>query len=119
MALRSDVEALRDGAVAGLAAAHDHFVYTTKVWRIVDVEVRRRGRRIVLRNNVTGKRLTQLDLLAVGQSSIYEYLPKATIQQFVSLTESFLTDLVRLWLTAYPAHLKGQVDVATVVSAPD
>jgi hypothetical protein len=47
MSLRTDVESLRHATVAGLAAAHDHFVYTKKLWRIVDVEVRRRGRKIV------------------------------------------------------------------------
>ena len=41
MSLRSDVEVLRDETVVALAAAHDHFVYTKKIWRIVDVEVRR------------------------------------------------------------------------------
>lgn len=119
MSLKSDVEALGDVTVAGLAAAHDHFVYTKKLWRIVDVEVRRRGRKIVLSNTVTGTRLTELDLLPVAQASVNDYLPSATVQQFVSLTETFLTDLVRLWLTAFPAHLKGQVDVQTVVAAPD
>ncbi|HSZ56673.1 MAG TPA: hypothetical protein VK797_13480 [Tepidisphaeraceae bacterium] len=113
------MESLRDATVAGLTAAHDHFVYTKKVWRIVDVEVRRRGRKIVLSNTVTGTRLTETDLLPVAHASVNDYLPSATIQQFASLTETFLTDLVRLWLTAYPMHLKGQVDVQTIVAAPD
>lgn len=119
MSLKKDVESLRDATVAGLAAAHDHFVYTKKVWRIVDVEVRRRGRKIVLNNTVTGTRLTEVDVLRVAHASVNEYLPSATIQQIVSLTEIFLTDLVRLWLTAYLMHLKGQIDVQAVVAAPD
>jgi hypothetical protein len=113
------VESLRDATVAALAAAHNHFVYTKKLWRFVDVEVRRHGRRIVLSNTVTGSRVTERDLLPIAQTSVNDYLPSATVQQFASLTESFLTDLVRLWLTAHPMHLKGQVDVQTVVAAPD
>ena len=95
MSLRSDVEALRDSTVAGLAAAHDHFAYTKKLWRLIDVEIRRRGRKIVLSNTVTGSRVTERDLLPVAQASVNGYLPSATIQQFASLTETFLTDLVR------------------------
>lgn len=119
MPLKTDVETLRDATLAGLAAAHDHFVYTKKVWRIVDVEVRRRGRKILLRNSVTSTRLNEGDLLRVAHSSVNDYLPLAAVQQFVSLTETFLTDLVRMWLTEYPAHLKGQVDVQTIVAAKD
>lgn len=119
MPLRSEIRALRDDTVAALAAAHNHFAYTKKLWRIAGVEVRRHGRRIVLSNPVTGSRLTEADLVAVAQASAGNYLPSAAIQQFVSLTEAFLTDLVRLWLSAFPAHLKGQVDVREIVAAPD
>ncbi len=58
--------------------------FTKKVWRIVDVEVRRRGRKIVLSNTVTGSRLTEQDLLPVARASVNGYLPSATIQQFYS-----------------------------------
>jgi hypothetical protein len=119
MSLRTDVEMLRDATTAALTAAHDHFVYTKKIWRIVDIEVRRRGRRIRLDNKVTGSVVNEQDLLRVAQTSANDYLPSATIQQFASLAETFLTDLVRLWLTAHPAHLKGQVDVQTIVAASD
>jgi hypothetical protein len=119
MALRADVEALRDATIAALSAAHDHFVYTKKVWRIVDIEIRRRGKRIRLDNKVTGSVITERELLRVAQMSANDYLPAATIQQFASLTEAFLGDLVRLWLRAHPAHLKGQLDVQMIVAAPD
>jgi hypothetical protein len=119
MTLKSDVEILRDVTVADLAASHDHFTYTKKLWRIVDVEVRRRGRKIMLQNTVTGSRLTEQELLSFAQTSVNDYLPSATIQRFVSLTETFLTDLVRLWLTAHPSHLKGQVDVQAIIAAHD
>lgn len=119
MSLRSAVESLRDTTIAALTAAHNHFVYTKKIWRVVDIEVRRRGRKIRLDNKVTGSVVNERDLLAVAQTAANDYLPSATVQQFVSLTESFLTDLVRLWLTEYPQHLKGQVDVQTIVAAPD
>ena len=119
MPLRADVEQLRDGTVAALAAAHDHYVYTKKIWRIVDIEVRRRGRRIRLENKETGTVITEHDLPRMAQTAANDYLPSATIQQFASLTETFLTELVRLWLTTHPAHLKGEVSVQTIVAAPD
>lgn len=119
MSLRSDIEALRDTTVTALTAAHDHFVYTKKIWRVVDIEVRRRGRKIRLDNKVTGSVVNEQDLLAVAHTAANDYLPAATVQQFASLAETFLTDLVRLWLTAYPQHLKGQVDVQAIVAAPD
>lgn len=119
MSLRSDVEVLRDETVVALAAAHDHFVYTKKIWRIVDVEVRRRGRRIRLENKQTGSTITERDLPRVAQTAVNDYLPAATVQQFASLTETLLTDLVRLWLTAHPAHLKGDVPVQAIIAAPD
>jgi len=120
MSLKSEIETLRDTTASGLSAAHDHFVYTKKLWRIIDIEIRRRGRKIILDNKVTGSRLTERDLLPVAQASVNDYLPSATIQQMVSLTETFLTDLVRLWVTAYPFHLKGQsVEIQTIVAAPD
>lgn len=119
MSLRTEVEKLRDETVQALTAAHDHFVYTKKIWRIVDIEVRRRGRRIRLDNKVTGSIVNEQDLLRVAQTSANDYLPSATIQQFASLTETFLTELVRFWLTAYPQHLKGQVDVQTIIAAAD
>jgi hypothetical protein len=119
MALKSDIQNLGDSTIMALAAAHDHLVYTKKIWRIFDVEVRRRGRKIVLDNKITHSRMTEQELLPVAQASVSDYLPKAAIQQFASLSETFLTDLIRLWLTEYPQHLKGQVDVQTIVAAPD
>jgi hypothetical protein len=119
MPLRGDLERVRDESVIALAAAHDHFVYTKKIWRIVDIEVRRRGRRIRLENKETRTTITELDLPRVAQTAANDYLPAATLQQFASLAETFLTDLVRLWVTAYPAHLKGDVPVQVIVAAPD
>lgn len=119
MSLRSIIETLREETVAGLGAAHDHFMYSKKLWRIVGADVRRRGRRIILNNNVTGSRVTERELVPIAEASVNEYLPSATIQQFASLTEIFLIDFVRHWLSAYPMHLKGQVDAQTIVAAPD
>jgi hypothetical protein len=118
MGLQSDIENLRDSSIAGLEAAHDYFIYTKKLWRVVDLEVRR-GRKIVLSNTITGSRVSDQDLLPIAQASVNDYLPSATIQLFISLTETFLTELVQRWLTAYLAHLKGQVDVQVIVAAKD
>jgi hypothetical protein len=44
----------------------------------------------------------------------------STFQHFVSLFEDFFFELMRHWLTAYPASLsKKQIEIGTVLSAPD
>ena len=119
MSLRNDIETLRDGTLAALAAAHDHFTYTKQIWKILAFDVRRRGRHVRLNNKITGTVLDERDLPSVAQTAANDYLPTAAVQQFASLTETFLVDLVRLWLTAHPAHLTGQVDVRAIIAAPD
>jgi hypothetical protein len=47
-------------------------------------------------------------------------LAEATFQQFIAIFESFLFDLLRVWLTAYPQNLFGRkLDVRVVVEASD
>jgi hypothetical protein len=51
------------------------------------------------------------------------YLAEAVFQHFVSLFEDFLFELLRLWLSAYPAGIpntdKKSVDLATIIDAAD
>jgi len=121
MSLRSDVLALRDEAAANLTGAHDHLAYSQGLW--LDLLARRGGKyhrgRVVLSNPVTGQAVLGNELRSVVTESVELNLPSAAIQQFTSITEAFLADLVRLWLTAYPSHLKGKVDIKDIVVAHD
>ncbi len=47
-------------------------------------------------------------------------MAEATFQQFVSIFETYLVDLLRLWLTAHPESLGGKkIDFRAVLDAPD
>lgn len=49
-----------------------------------------------------------------------QQLAEATFQQFISIFENFLFDLLRHWLLAYPRSLSGKkVDFEAVLDAPD
>jgi hypothetical protein len=72
-----------------------------------------------LENKETRTTITELDLPRVAQTAANDYLPAATLQQFASLAETFLTELMRLWVTSHPTHLKGEVPVQLIVAAPD
>ena len=48
------------------------------------------------------------------------YLTTYTFQDFVSIFEAFVFDLLRLWLTAYPGSLsKKLLEFGTVLNAPN
>ena len=120
MSLRSDVDAARAAAIEGLTAAHDHFTYSRRLWRQLLADARLEpATTVVLNNPTTGSRVAQQDLLPVVAASLEDYLPSAAVGQFVSTTEAFLSDVVRLWVIAYPFHFRTPVDVQTIVSAPD
>ncbi len=86
---------LRHDTVSALAAAHDHFIYSKKLWHIAEADVRFHVRRVVLNSNVTGSRVKEQDLSKIANDSVNKYLPSATIQHLVSLTETFLSALPR------------------------
>lgn len=119
MSLRSDVERLRDESLAALVETHDYLVYSQRLWRRLGIETTRHRRRLSVYNRATGSKLTEADLPSLVDASVRKHLPIATIQQFTSITEAFLADLVRLWVTAYPFHLRGQLDVPSILKAPD
>lgn len=120
MVLRDQVDALRSQALAGLAAAHDHLSFSQSLWANRLAATRYGGRTThVTLNVVTGSQLDDETVGPFAAAAINAYLPSAAVQQFVSLTEVFLGDLVRLWVTAHPFHLRGQIDVQTVVAAAD
>ncbi len=69
---------------------------------------------------VTGTVTTQSELAARARGYVAKQLAEATFQQFVSLFEGFVFDLLRLWLTAYPRNLIGKkVDFKAVLDATD
>jgi hypothetical protein len=108
MALCTDIEQTRDGALQALNEAHDYFTYSKKVWRILQVGVQREGLRFSLRNPSTNSEVNEMDLIARAQRYTVLELPSATLQQFVSIFENYLLDVLRYWLVAYPDSLSSR-----------
>src|SRR5947209_6929566 len=105
MPLRHHIETSRDQALAALNDAHDYFTYTSRSWRLLESAVRRKAWAFTLRNRATNSTFTEVDLLARAQKYVAEDLTSATLQQFVSIFENFLLDVLRLWLRAFPKSL--------------
>ncbi len=119
MPLAADLQKLRDRAFGDLNAAHDYYTDTRIAWTIVDGEIEA-GRQIVIHNRTTGTLTTEADLARKARGYVREQLAEATFQQFVSIFETYLVDLLRLWLTAHPESLGGKkVDFRTVLEAAD
>jgi hypothetical protein len=119
MALAGDIQALRDRVLADLNAAHDYYADTKTAWDIVHQFIAA-GRTISIHNTATGTTTTQLDLAGKSRGYIAEQLAEATFQRFLSTFETFLLDLLRLWLAAHPQSLGGKtVGFQEVLDARD
>jgi hypothetical protein len=119
MALAGDIQVLRDRALADLIAAHDYYTDTKLGWDIVRRFIAA-GRSFSIQNKTTGTVTTQADLGGKSRGYVAEQLTEATFQQFVSIFENFLFDLLRLWLTAYPKSLGAKtIEFRKILDAPD
>ena len=119
MALSDDIRALKGRALANLIAAHDYYEDTKLAWTIVR-EYIAAGYSVANRNKTTGTITTQADLLVKVPDYVAKQLAEATFQQFISIFESYLFDLLRLWLQAYPQNIQGRkVEIKTVLESPD
>ena len=82
-----------------------------------------RGHRFGVRNRDTGTLVNASDLAALSRGYVAGYLSESVFQHFVSLFEDFVFELLRLWLSAYPAGIphkdKKPVELATIIDAPD
>jgi hypothetical protein len=119
MALADEIRALRDRAMHDLTSAHDYYTDTKIAWRLVQ-KVVQAGHTFKVRNLTTGTAATQNDIAAKSRAYVADQLTAATFQQFISIFEVFLFDLLRLWLSAYPQSLVGKtVEFKDVLDAPD
>src|SRR5438874_543796 len=108
MALRDEIEAARDRAIASLEDAHDYYTYTKGAWRILQLAVQRDGLKFSLHNRTTNSMVTEENLLGRAQRYVAQDLASATLQQFVSIFESFLSEVLRLWILAHPKSLSAR-----------
>ena len=119
MALVDDIRTLKERVLAELTAAHDYFESSKFGWNIVR-EVVKSGATFSIKNTATGTEITQAALAANAPRYVAEHLAQATFQQFVSVFENYILDLLRLWLAAYPRSMnKKQVEFEAILDAPD
>jgi hypothetical protein len=119
MALAEEIQSLRDRVLADLGTSHDYYTHTRLAWRLVD-NIIAAGHKFAVRNPATGTVTTETDLAVKLRVYVAKQLKEATFQQFISVFENFVFDLLRTWLTAYPQSLGGkQVQFKTVLDAPD
>ena len=119
MSLSDDIRLLRDRVLTDLGSAHDYHNETQVAWQIVD-RVVQGGQKLVIQNSTIGTVTRETDLVRKAVGYVAEELAEATFQQFMSIFESFLFDLLKLWLTAYPRNLiRKQVDFEEILDAPD
>ena len=119
MSLVTHLEQLRDRALTDLDAAHDYYSDTKIAWVIVARAIAA-GQTFSIRNRATNSVTTQAELAGKYRGYVRGQLAEATFQQFVSIFESYLVDLLRLWLTAYPNSLGGKtVNFRAVLEAAD
>jgi hypothetical protein len=120
VALRDEIEATRDRALTALNAAHDYFTFTVGAWRTLQYAVQEDGLTYSLRNRLTGSTASEQDLTARAQRYVAVELTSSTLQQFVSIFENFLLDVLRLWLLAHPKALSSrQLSGKDILALPD
>ena len=119
MALIDEITQLRDDSLSSLDASHNYYVHSMGAWRIVQQMVQQ-GRKVTIRNQATGNTVDGTELSGLSQGYVTGYLAAATFQDFVSLFERFVFDLLRAWLTEYSGSLSGkQLEFRTVLDSAD
>ena len=120
MGTADEIRSLRDRVMAELNLAHDYYTDTKTAWRIVH-RVVGSGYAGTSRNRATGTVTTLAEIAAKSRGYVAEQLIEATFQQFISVLETFVFDILRIWLMTYPASFSSnkKVDFADVLNAPD
>ncbi len=120
MSLKDAICTVRDAALSRLVDAHDYFEFTAEAWRVLQFQVDFRELVFTFRNPLTGTSASQTSVIARSQGYVARELAEATLQQFVSIFEAFLGDVLRIWLVAHPASLsKRQLTGEDILALPD
>jgi hypothetical protein len=120
VSLRDEIERTRDRAIAALNEAHDYFAFTAGAWRTLERAVFRGGLKFSLRNRSTKTTVGERSLMSRARRYVEVDLSSATLQQFVSIFENFLSGVLRLWLLAHPKALSArQLSGKDILGLPD
>ena len=119
MPLADDIRALRDRTLAELNAAFDYYYHSEVAWGLANHAFSTNPLQ-PYHNPTTGTTATGADLGALSAGYINRQLIEATFQQFLSVFEVFVGDLLRLWLTPHPRAIGGKtVELKDALDAGD
>lgn len=122
MPLADQIRGLTNRAQADLLAARVYFEHTKAIWRLAE-ELTGLGHTYEIAIAETGMVTTLAELAVQAEDYVAGYLAESVFQHFVSFFEDFVFELLRLWLSAYPAGIpnkdKKPVDLATIIDAID
>lgn len=104
MPLADDLQDLQRRVSADLASSHDYFEDTRHACTLVE-QLTAEGRTFRLQNFATGTITTEAELARKAKRYVAEQLMEMTFLQFLAVFESFLVDLIRHWLVAFPQNL--------------
>lgn len=120
MALRDDLLSLRDHTLLILNSAHDYYTFTIRAWDTLAAAVQEGGLKFSYRNSATQSSVQEDDITALSKRYAEQELASATLQQFVSIFENFLFEVLRLWLLAHPKSLSSrQLSGKEILALPD
>jgi len=108
MSARYEIQKIRDETLLELNYAHNYFSDTKNAWQTIVQYVQQEGVKFSWHNRVTNTTANEIELVTRSQKYVDIELASATLQQFVSIFESFLHDVIRVWLIAYPGRLSSR-----------
>lgn len=119
MALPDQIQSLLTGTLNALDASHDYYTHTRAMWHLTRRSVGQ-GRKFRVGSSLTGSSVDEQTLMRLSRDYLENHLRPSTFLHFVSVFESFVFDLLRLWLSAYPASLaEKELRFRTVLNAPN
>ena len=101
MPLADDIRALRDRTRAELNAVYDYLFHSEQAWLLARAGLLANPTQ-TLQTPETGTVVTGAELAALSARYTEKVLRESTFQQFLSVFEVFVGDLLRLWLSAHP-----------------
>ncbi len=117
MSTADDIRALARQTSRDLDGAHDFFVHSKSLWRLLRTVVDK-GETLVSQNAATGNTLDQNGLLGLAPQYTRDYLTTFTFRQFVSTLEVFLFNLLQHLLQHNPWQFaRSQLELDVVLRA--
>jgi hypothetical protein len=115
--LAAEIQTLCDAYARKLDELHDDYVYTRRLWRSVQVQVLRHGRKLTIENPVTRNKVDGVQLAGKARDAVAR-LRNRSFKDLVAQFELFVGELLRAWLAGHPELLsKKALNVGTLMTS--